>query len=324
MEVKQDIQTVRQLMDQYILTHEYGLKQTTIDCWLKPGVSKFEKWLERPAMISDLTLETVNRFIDWLKTNSSSSSMARSRRGPIMLLIRYANDLGIVQRFEGRIRKIRITREIPTGWTASEVKKLLAICLDASFIIKKNSKTTDNHPRTIKHNQLSTGPRLGLFIGGIVAVAWDTSLRLGDVLALRWDSLEFDEAGNARAHIVMQKTGYLQAITISKQTIGILREIQGATVEPSEKLLPWPYRREKLYDWVRAYVRESGIRKGTLRWIRRGSASEAERIERGQGKAALGHRSDWISAAHYLDPAIVGVKDIKKPSLFAGKDDSND
>ena len=312
-----DIKTVRQLMQHYIDNHEYGLKQNSIDAWLKPGISKFEKFLNRSAMLSDLNLVTVNNYIDWLKVTGSSSQSARSRRGPILLLVRYGNDLGIVPRFEGRVRKIRIVRDIPTGWSASEVRKLLALCLDRHYIIKKNIDAADNHWRTIQHNRLDTGPRLGLFIGGLVAVAWDSTLRLADSLAIRWDCLEFDSSGTARAQVVMQKTGYYQAITISAETIKILRQIEADSIVKSDLVLDWPYRREKLYDWIRAFVRDSGIRKGTMRWIRRGSASEAERIERGAGRAALGHRSDWVAAAHYLDPAIVGVKDIIKPSLFS-------
>ena len=312
-----DIQTVRHLMNHYIENHEYGLRQNSIDCWLKPGVSKFERFLTRAAMLSDLNLTTVNAYVDWLKTLGTSQS-ARSRRGPILMLVRYGNDLGIVPRFEGRVRKIRIVRDIPTGWSVHEVKKLLALCLNNEYIIKKNLASADNHPRTIQHNRLDTGPRLGLFIGGLVAVSWDSTLRLADSLALRWDCLELDASGTARAQVVMQKTGYYQAITISADTIKILRQIQKDSFVKSDLCLDWPYRREKLYDWIRAYVRDAGIRKGTMRWIRRGSASEAERIERGAGKAALGHRSDWVTAAHYLDPAIVGVKDIIKPSLFEG------
>ena len=311
--------TVRELLAHYVSNHEYGLQGNTIACWLKPAVSKFEKWLERPALLSDLNLPCVNSFVDYLKATSSSSSSARTKRGPILLLLRYGNDLGIVPRVEGRVRKIRIVRDIPTGWSESEVRKLLALCLDRHYIIKKNIDAPDNHWRTIQHNKLDTGPRLGLFIGGLVAVAWDTTLRLSDSLAIRWDCLEFDAAGTARAQVVMQKTGYYQPITISAETIKILRQIEADSIVKSDLVLHWPYRREKLFDWIRAYVRDSGIRKGTMRWVRRGSASEAERIERGAGKAALGHRSDWVSAAHYLDPALVGVKDIVKPSLFATK-----
>ena len=310
------ITTVRELMDHYIQNHPYGLKKNTIDCWCKPSMSKFEKWLTRPALIGDLNLKTVNGYIDWLRATASSSQMARSRRGPILLLVRYGNDLGIVPRFEGRIRKIRVIRDIPVGWRVDEVQKLLKLCLDPSYIIKKNLDATDNHWRTIQHNKLDTGPRLGLFIAGLISVAWDTTLRLSDSLSIRWDCLEFDSVGNARAQILMTKTGYYQPITISAETVKILRQIECDSLAKSDLILDWPYRREKLYDWVRAYVRDSGIRKGTMRRIRSGSSSEAERIERGAGRAALGHRSDWVAGAHYLDPAIVGVKDIIKPSLF--------
>jgi len=77
-----EITTVRELMEHYIENHEFGIKQNTIDCWLKPGLTKFEKWLERPALISDLTLKNVNSYIDWLKAKSSSSEASRSKRGP--------------------------------------------------------------------------------------------------------------------------------------------------------------------------------------------------------------------------------------------------
>ena len=48
------ITTVRELLSHYVDNHEFGIKQNTIDCWMKPGISKLEKWLERSAMITDL------------------------------------------------------------------------------------------------------------------------------------------------------------------------------------------------------------------------------------------------------------------------------
>lgn len=306
--------TVRELLAHYVENHEYGIKQNTIDCWLKPGVSKFEKWLERPALLIDLNLKTVNAYVDWLKANSSCGS-ARSRRGPLLLFIRYAVDLGLIKKFEGRIRKIKLVHKIPVGWDSPDVQKLMQLCL-TDVVVTKSPVATKFHRNSIRHSVLPNGTRLGLFLAGVIAVAWDTTLRLGDVLQVRWTDLEYDSFGNAKGHIVMSKTGYPQDIAISSDTIRILKDIQRSRLEPSDKLLDWPYRREKLYDWVRAYVRESGVKKGTLKFIRKGSASAAERLERGAGRASLGHRSDTVSQNHYLDPSIVGVRDIAKPSLF--------
>ena len=311
--------TVRELLAHYIENHEYGIKQNTIDCWCTPGVSKFEKWLERPSLISDLNLKTVNAYVDWLKANSSSTEAARSRRGPLLLLVRYANDLGLVPKFEGRIRKIRIVRKPPVAWTSDEVQTLLKLCLDENIIVKKCAKEGAIHHNSKNANTLRCGTRIGLFLAGIVAVAWDSTLRLGDVLELKWSDLTIDVDGTARAQVTMSKTGYIQPITLSAETVQILREVQRSRNEPTEKILDWPYRKEKLYSWVVAFVKLSGIRPGTLRFIRRGSASAAEHIERGAGRAALGHRSDWVAGAHYLDPTIVGQKDISKPSLYGSK-----
>lgn len=313
------IKTVRELLSHYVSNHEYGLKQNTIACWLKPGVSKLEQFLERPAMITDLNLPTVNAYVDWLKATASSSQMARSRRGPILLLVLYGNDLGLVPKFVGRIRKLRIVRKTPVGWTSAEVQTLLRLCLDETIIVKKCAKEGAIHHNSKNANTLRCGTRVGLFLAGLVAVAWDSTLRLGDVLELKWSDLTIDEDGRARAQVTMSKTGFIQPVTLSSETVRILREVQRSRKEPTEKLLDWPYRKEKLFDWVRSFVRESGIRPGTLRYIRRGSASAAEHIERGGGKAALGHRSDWVAQAHYLDPTIVGQKDIAKPSLYGSK-----
>ena len=306
--------TVRELLAHYIENHEYGIKQNTIDCWCKPGVSKFERWLERPSLISDLNLPTVNAYVDWLKANSSSTEAARSRRGPLLLLVRYANDLGLVPKFEGRIRKIRITRKTPRGWTSAEVQKLLKRCLDET-VIKKTAKAGEIHHNSRNANVLRCGTRVGLFLAGVVAVAWDSTLRLGDVLELRWADLMIAEDGTARAQVTMSKTGYIQPITLTAETVSLLRDIQDSRITPSEKCLDWEHRREKFYDWLRAYVREAGLQ-GSMKFVRKGSASAAENLCRGAGKASLGHRSDWVSAAHYLVPEIVGQTDIVKPSLF--------
>jgi len=62
-------------------------------------------------------------------------------------------------------------------------------------------------------------------------------------------------------------------------------------------------------------VKRAGLQSGTFRWLRRSAGSYAESVQRGNGAAALGHRSEGVFRTHYDDPSISKPTPIIVPAL---------
>jgi len=296
--------TVEDLLNRYVSTHEFGIRESSIACWLKPAIRGFEKYLNRTPLVSDLNVSTINGFIEWMKTQGAMQT-AKARRGAIQTLANYAAGEGWIDPI-GRLRRLKIVHGNPTGWTADEVKTLMITCLDKS------------KSPYLKYQILKNGLDRGQYLGTLIALLWDTGLRLGDAFKLSWEDLKKQSDGSYRGTIVMSKTEKTQTFSIKPETIELLRTLKDSIKpgkNPDDKVIPESTDREQLYRMVKAYVALSEITPGTLRFIRRGAASTAESIERGAGKALLGHRSDWVANVSYLDANIVGTKAIELPTI---------
>lgn len=72
---------------------------------------------------------------------------------------------------------------------------------------------------------------------------------------------------------------------------------------------------DKLYRFVRRIVAESGVPKGTMRFVRRGAVTEAENISPGLGTALAGHRSRQVTIQNYIDQTKSRTSEIVLPSV---------
>jgi GNAT superfamily N-acetyltransferase len=226
---------------------------------------------------------------------------AKARRGAIQTLANYAAGEGWIDPI-GRLRRLKIVHGNPTGWTAEEVKTLMITCLD------KSKSPYD------RYHVFKNGLDRGQYIGTLIALLWDTRLRLGDAFKLSWKDLKKQPDGSFLGTTEMSKTEKTQTFSIKPETIELLKTLKVAIMpgkNPDDNVIPESTDRKQLYRMVKAYVVLSGITQGTLRFIRRGAASTGERIGVGARKALRGHRSN----VSYLDPNIVGTKPIELPTI---------
>jgi len=140
---------------------------------------------------------------------------------------------------------------------------------------------------------------------------------------LKWSDLTIDKDGSARAVVSQNKTGNLVPISIKAETVTLLKTLRDAYDAREENLLVYPYRRELLYRSVNKISEAAGVRSGTLRFLRRGSASYAGLKQPGAGKVALGHRSDWTSQTYYLDQNILAQRKLDKPNVLESGERGN-
>lgn len=192
---------LKDLLDRLIVDHEHGLASSTVECFFKPGISDFSKFLGRPAVISDLTRDVVNRWLQQKTEAGCALATIKTRRNAILGLWRYAYEAEIIDHEPKRVRKIRLAYVGVTTWTQEEVTQLI--------------RSSFNGPDGYLGD---TGLPKSLYFAAIISVAYDTALRLGDLLALAPSVIGIR---NRRGHIrvIESKTGKLkQAILQSGAT----------------------------------------------------------------------------------------------------------
>lgn len=246
------------------------------------AVRLFERWSGAPVPL--LKLDPL-RVSAWLRDLSATRapSTVRAKRVQLMLLWRAAADDGLCPQPLRRVRSVRVPQPDPVAWTHAEAERLLAAC----------SRLQRWHP---------CGLRRSAWFALAVRVAWDTGLRWGDLTALRVDQIT--EGGLVR--IKQAKVRRPLLCRLSPSTWALARQ----TVYdcPREVLLPWTGSHETFSQQVAHLVRLAGVRRGTWKWLRRGSATDVELAEAGSATAFLGHRpGSRVAAVNYLDQEILGV-----------------
>lgn len=277
----------RYLSDVYCVTREIGdetIRQYRI------AVTLFERWRGSAAALTDLDAVEVSA---WLRDLAGTRAPAtvRAKRVQLMSLWRAAADDGFCPMPTRRVRSVRVPASDPVAWTHAEVCHLLAAC----------SRLKRRH---------RCGLRRSVWWDLAIRVAWDTGLRWGDMVNLRVDQVSQDglvsvRQSKVRRSIVCQLTPSTMASAASS--------LQSC---PRALLVPWAGSHETFCRQLRHLVRLACIRDGSWKWIRRGSATDVELAERGAATAHLGHApGSRIAAANYLDPAILGVRQVRPREL---------
>lgn len=254
---------LRDYLDRYDRTHD--LRPSTLEHyhWV---VRSFERF-SGPTRTSGLTGTAVSDWLTWLAARGRSPWTIKQRRISLLVLWRAAWEDGLAPALQP-VKRLRPLHHAPTAWTVAEVRLLIA-----------------------------AARRRGLWWESLVRAAYDTGLRIGDVLSLRADQL------GAVLGVSQAKTGLPVLVSLRPATLrAIRRHLAGKTTGP---IWPWPYRREALYRSFRRLVTASAIRPGTFRWLRRSAATACERVAPGSGTVLLGHASRATTEAWYIDRTLL-------------------
>lgn len=281
-----------QLLDHYVSNHEFGIRSNTISCHYRPAVVLFTR-ATGCADVTAVNRETVNCFIDWLRVQNLSPETKRSRRRGMLTLLQYAFDEGILNEPLYRIKKIAVPKKSPVAWSMAQVQHLVS--------------TIESMARP----DICRVPA-GLWWSSLVRAAWDTGLRLGDLLSLERDWIQSD--GILR--IVQSKTQREHIVRLNQSTIQKIRMVQ--QLSGSRLIWPMDFPRRKFFSEFKAIVKEAGLT-GTFRFIRRGAITQAELLEPGAGQRLAAHRDTRTTRTHYLDPQLLPKTAVSLPSLTHGK-----
>ncbi len=266
--------TLETYYESYLLEHE--LKPSSQRC-LRQTIQAFESWLGHTAELTDLSAETVNKYLVWLQENGRTPATIHSRRRVLLTFWRAAWEAELVDQLPRRVRKIKLPRANPQAWTPDEVRQLVVTCQDTP-------------------DCTALGIPKAAFWTSLVLTAWDSALRLGDLLAFERAWIPAD----GRLMVMQSKTGYGQTIQLRPITLEWINLCMENNRE-RRCIWPWASRREEFYKAFNRLVRRAGIRKGTFKWLRRASVTAVDAIQRGAGTDQAGHRDRGITLRHYVD-----------------------
>ena len=290
--------TLTQLLAQYRADHETGIAESTMACWYLPAVSCLRRHIGREPTIADLNQATINGWLDRLREDAKPQATIKTRRAAIMTLWRFAVEEDLAQPPK-KVRKVKLLPRNPVAWSPAEVAQLI--------------ETARTHEGAHKKMRFSGVPT-GVYFAALICVAWDTALRLGDLMRLRPCDVQRCDDGSGRLLITQHKTGYIVQCRISAESMQLLDECIGYN---PDRALIWPTkgtRRRGIYQRIKKFVELAGITQGTLRFVRRGAATAAEAVP-GAGTVLLGHRSRQTTVQSYLDQTKITASAIVLPSV---------
>lgn len=244
----------------------------------------FHAHLAREPMLSDLNAVTINEYLQALLARRMSAWTVQGHKATLRALWQSAYGWELLDAPPGRLLKIPKPALMPKAWQTDELRRLLAACDDPRFDRLRGGRVY-----------------LGRFLRAAILLAYDTGLRLGDLLTATWQQLGAD----GTLPIAMGKTGFSVVAMVAPETVAALRAVQ----QPDDpRLLPWPVIVNKLWRDFRRLLRVAGLplarHGGSFQKLRRTSASFVEADQPGAGSQHLGHRSASLANQHYLDPSI--------------------
>lgn len=286
----------------YADSHEYGLRASSV-VQIKSAIASFRRWLGREPEFRDLNSATVNSWTEWLNQNRRPDTV-RTTRGTILTLWRAAADQCSIPA-PVKVRKLRKAKHNPLAWRAQEILDLV------------NTIDPPGMPwKSRIQKRLKNGLPFSLFFSSLILAGYDTGIRLGDLLRLRWCDLRFSKSGGVSVSITTSKTGDTVFRELSPRAVSALEDFRKSIAAKDSDVI-WPLwgRREAFYKAVRKIVERAGITRGTFRFLRRAAVTQSDIVSFGSGQKIAGHRDARVTAESYRDQAQVNSDPMRAPDL---------
>ncbi len=255
------------------------------------SIRELSELLGRDPTIADLTDDNLAGIVQQMRSKGRAAETINGVTGRLRSLWTWLAKRRIVEQFP-TLANVKEPRRVPKAWTREELGALLEACRhcdDAAWWV------------------------------ALHLVIWDTSERIGAVLSIRREWLNW-QTGDLLIPAEHRK-GQEQdmAYRLHHETLSVLRQIQGGDL-----LFPHSCCIGTIYHRYKAIRKAAGLatdRKSAFHRMRRSVASH---LHAGGFNAtdALGHASAEVTRKSYLDPAIAGAVRPADVLFRPGKRDS--
>lgn len=279
--------TLREFIPRYVA--ERGVRPRTVET-IYYRLSQFEQILGRPATLADLTDALINLWTAKMFDAGLNAVTIRGNRGVVLALWRAVYELNFVKDRPGRIRKIKVKPPAPQCWSAGQLVQLVEVARGLQ-------------------GELANDPsvRRATFWTAFILVGYYTALRLGDLLSLRWDQIQ-----DSMIVLTMSKTGDVIVCPLPSDAMELLAKLRGG----DRRLVFGELINGKNCGMFFRRILQAKELPGSIKWLRRTSATLLERLHPGTAKAHLGHRTHGLAYKHYVDPRLL-QQDKPLPPLVA-------
>jgi len=236
-----------------------------------------------PWGVADLTVSNIDAYLTQALNHLAASTVHNHRRMLSTLRRAALRDGLVVDDCTRPIRRVKHTLPMVRAWTHEEMRTLLAVA-------KEMPGGTLHCPHRI-------------LLPAWILVGYSSGLRLGDLLAITYDSLRGD-----RLATVLQKTRQQHVVVLDANALESIRSLP----RRGPKIFGGLVGRSRIIVAMRALVKRAGLT-GSGKYLRRASATYAQ-LAGMDATGHLGHLTPGMKR-HYLDMVI--LSDLKRavPSL---------
>jgi len=246
-------------------------------------LNSFEKFLGRSAELSDLTDDTVGRFLYWFRQQGRAPASVNKERANLLAMWRFACRKGYLQLWPDVRAEVEPER-VPQAWTEEEMRRLFGSIRQETGLL--------------------AGIPASDWWAALHLLAWDTGERITAIMSLQWSWI------NLRGRTVLVPAEARKGkrkdrlYKLAPDTVEALKAIK---FPKRDLVLPWPFHRNYLWDRYEPILKRAGLptdRRSKFHRMRRSVASHYEAAG-GNATEFLGHSARKVTRA-YLDPRIVG------------------
>lgn len=277
---------LHQLIDQFALERDVSRGYIY---QLHLVVGSFAKHIGRMPMVADLADDAVNRWLVALTESGLSKRTVKSKRSHLLALWRFGCEIGAVSALPARVRKVKCSKLIPDASPPEKVNELLAVARSLSGHFRKSRVSRP------------------AFWVALLLVAWETGLRLGDLLKLERSWIN----ATGQLTLTQSKSGWPIVCALSPECAAAIE----ATYPPERKrIFGDALSRGHVQKGMRRLLASVGLKGGTKR-IRRSGATAVEKATPGGAMAYLGHQTHGLAYQFYVDPKLIQLDRPTPPPL---------
>jgi integrase len=268
------------------------LAQASCDCKKQylQNIRKADDAAGGTCRLSDLSDDLLARVCGRLLSEGRSPATANKVRSQLVALWNFAARRGLVTTWP-TLRKYREYKREPTAWTREQLTRLFAVAASRKGSIGRVPAS--------------------LWWLTLLSLLWDTGLRIGAAMQLRWQQVDF-ERGYVLALAEQQKQGADQWFRLHPDTLKILRLLEGYATEGCQEkengpIFRWPRAICTLWNAYKDLLTAAELpngRRDKFHRIRRSVATHYE-VAGGNATELLGHSCRAVTKS-YLDATITG------------------
>jgi integrase len=279
-------------VERYRLTHD--VEASTVG-QLRNAAKLITRFAGGQLTVESLSEELVNRWLLVRREAGLSPDTVRGNRTSILMLWRSAAEEGFT-REPGRICRIKRRDRVIRAFNADDLAALLS--------------AADSMQGAYRRHRIPQR----LYLRSFVLAAYDTGLRLSDLLVIRRRDIWWpDSKGTAILSLVQTKTKHSHRVHLREAT---MREVDACAKSGQSREYIWGgVTKRHFFVRMRRLCQAAGLI-GSSKLIRRAGASYVAK-ELGESAASrfLGHRSPELARRNYLDQNIVACEAPMPPPL---------